>query len=292
STRGRPPPGTGPLMAPSYSDRARPSPGTLVPLRSHVARRSSADAGCDPASSTSEYSYVAPVLCCGVQQGESRLTQPQPRLTRVQAFRRLGQQPLGLTWASWARFYFRILGRSAPSPLLRLSIDHKTFDVLGPESNASPARARSRTIPSHRRDTAPYPCSRGVRTELDRASRFSLGARLTSQREPSCRGTGTPKWCSPFFGRRPDGARPNGRAPAPRLIPLLASRGPAARQTRAERGSVQGESGKAHAVRAAFTGLRAHVDRSIVADARSSVRQRRPPTYPNSSRSSGGRMRT
>jgi hypothetical protein len=140
SRRRRPPPGTGPLMAPSYSDRARPSPGTLVPLRSHVARRSSADAGCDLASSTSEYSYVAPVLCCGFKQGESRLNQPQPRLTRVQAFRRPGQQPLGLTWASWARFYFRILGRSAPLPLLRLSIDHKTFDVPGPESNGFSTR--------------------------------------------------------------------------------------------------------------------------------------------------------
>src|SRR4029453_2075105 len=146
------------------------------------------------------------VSCASVVlRGSTRRKQAQPAPTATHSSPGISQARPATTWTHLGflgSLLFSILGRSAPSPLLRLSIDHKTFDVLGPESNASPARARSRTIPSHRRDTAPYPCSRGVRTELDRASRFSLGARLTSQREPSCRGTGTPKWCSPFFGRR------------------------------------------------------------------------------------------
>ena len=53
--------------------------------------------------------HVAPVLRSGVQQSECQSDQPQRHSTPFQAFRGLHPQPLGLTWASWACFYFRIL---------------------------------------------------------------------------------------------------------------------------------------------------------------------------------------
>src|SRR4030095_12701859 len=143
------------------------------------------------------------VSCASVVlRGSTRRKQAQPAPTATHSSPGISQARLAPTSTPLGflgSLLFSNLGRSAPSPLLRLSIDHKTFDVLGPESNASPAPARSRTIPSHRRDTAPYPCSRGVRTELDRASRFSLGARFDITARTVVPGNRHPKMVLSFF---------------------------------------------------------------------------------------------
>jgi hypothetical protein len=73
--------------------------------------------------------HVAPVLRSGVQQGECKLNQAQPRLTRVQAFLRPRPQPLGLTRASSGRLYFRIL-----VPQLCAFVILNSYEALTPET--------------------------------------------------------------------------------------------------------------------------------------------------------------
>jgi hypothetical protein len=76
------------------------------------------------------------VLRSAVQQGEAQHDQPQPQATRVQAFCGLDQQPLGLTWVSWACSHFRIL-----VPQLCFLSCSGYFDERNPFPRLRPARA-------------------------------------------------------------------------------------------------------------------------------------------------------
>ena len=110
------PPTMGMMLARVRSRLSTPGtgPGPFPGSAGDTARRRPAPRhGASPVASF----HVAPVLRSGVQRDATALDQPQRQATRLQAVCGLVVELLGLTYASWARFYFRILVPQLDSPV-------------------------------------------------------------------------------------------------------------------------------------------------------------------------------